>query len=272
MPAKMKIRSAYATLPSAERKVADFILANPERAMHMVINEIAECAGVSVPSVTRLARKLGYKGFLDFRVALASGAAISAEAHKVSPVEETDSDEDVVEKMYLASIRALEDTYRAMDRSKVCDSARRIAQADRVFICGGGGSALLAMDMSYQLNALGVQAVPIVSQTVLNMYKPRFCETDVFIGLSRAGRNKVLTEAVRVAKRQGSTCVFMSNFVNAQGAQSADYFFCTSRLDDMKRILGRESNNAMIALANLIVLLVARNLKRRIEAEPEMNP
>ena len=74
MPANNKIRSAYVTLPSAERKVADFILDNPDRAMRMVINEIAEAAGVSVPSVTRLARRLGYKGFLDFRVALAGGA------------------------------------------------------------------------------------------------------------------------------------------------------------------------------------------------------
>ena len=64
MPANNKIRSAYVTLPSAERKVADFILDNPDRAMRMVINEIAEAAGVSVPSVTRLARRLGYKGFL----------------------------------------------------------------------------------------------------------------------------------------------------------------------------------------------------------------
>ncbi len=272
MPAKMKIRSAYATLPSAERKVADFILANPERAMHMVINEIADAAGVSVPSVTRLARKLGYKGFLEFRVALASGAAITAEAHKVSPIEDTDSDEAVVEKLYLASIRALEDTYRALDKHKVCELAHAIAQAERVFICGGGGSALLAEDITFQLNVLGVQAIAITSQAVLNMYKPRFGKKDVFVGLSRAGRNKQLTEAVRQAKRQGSTCAFMSNYVNAQGAQSSDYFFCTSRVDDMKKILGKESNNAMIALTNLLVLLVARNLNRRIEDEPEMNP
>ena len=59
MPANNKIRSAYGTLPSAERKVADFILDDPERAMRMVINEIAEAAGVSVRSVTRLARRLG---------------------------------------------------------------------------------------------------------------------------------------------------------------------------------------------------------------------
>lgn len=85
MPANNKIRSAYVTLPSAERKVADFILDNPDRAMRMVINEIAEAAGVSVPSVTRLARRLGYKGFLDFRVALAGGAAETAQRRSFPP-------------------------------------------------------------------------------------------------------------------------------------------------------------------------------------------
>ena len=99
MPAKMKIRSAYATLPSAERKVADFILENSERATRMVINEIAEAAGVSVPSVTRLARKLGYSGFLDFRVALASGTS-SMELRKNTTILPEDSDETVIEKTY----------------------------------------------------------------------------------------------------------------------------------------------------------------------------
>ena len=50
MPAKMKIRSAYSTLPTAERKVADFILENPARASLMVINEIAVPQERSNPS------------------------------------------------------------------------------------------------------------------------------------------------------------------------------------------------------------------------------
>ena len=73
MPALMKIRSAYSSLPSAERKVADFILNDPKQASLMVINDIARASNVSVPSVTRLARKLGYDGFMEFRVALAAG-------------------------------------------------------------------------------------------------------------------------------------------------------------------------------------------------------
>ncbi len=265
MPAKMKIRSAYATLPSAERKVADFILENPDRAMRMVINEIADAAGVSVPSVTRLARKLGYKGFLEFRVALASGAATNGEAHKLTPVSPEDCDELVIEKIYGASIRALEDTYRALDKEKLSELAKRVSTAERVLIAGGGGSSLLAKDMAFQLDVLGIEAVAVTDGAVMDMYKSRFRPSDILIGLSRGGRNKKLTEAIKTAKAAGVTCVYMSNYVNAQGAQLADYFFCTSRLDDMKMLLGTESSNAMIALCNVLVLLVARNLNRRIE-------
>lgn len=272
MPAKMKIRSAYSSLPSAERKVADFILENPDRAMHMVINEIAEASGVSVPSVTRLARKLGYKGFLEFRVALASGSAAGGEAHKLSPIDETDSDETVVDKLYSASIRALEDTYHALDTKRFCELSRTVANAKRVFFIAGSGSALIAEDCAYQLNSLDVEAIAITDQVVANMYKSRFTEGDVVIGLSRAGRNRQLSEALRTAKKQGAVSCLISNCINAQAAQTVDYFICASRVDDLKKLLGVESINAMVAISNLLITIVARNLNRVLDdsIEPKL--
>ena len=158
MPAKMKIRSAYATLPSAERKVADFILENSERATRMVINEIAEAAGVSVPSVTRLARKLGYSGFLDFRVALASGTA-NMETRKNTDILPEDSEDTVIEKACSASINALEDTYKALNKQALISLAHAVETADRIFLCGNASSALLAEDIMGQLHTLGLEAV-----------------------------------------------------------------------------------------------------------------
>ena len=71
MPAHMKLRSIYENLSATERKVADFILNNTDAVPNMIVSDIAECCGVSVPTVIRLSRKLGYASFLDFRVALA---------------------------------------------------------------------------------------------------------------------------------------------------------------------------------------------------------
>ena len=49
----------------------------------------------------------------------------------------------------------------------------------------------------------------------------------------------------------------------------ADYFFCTSRLDDFKTIMGRETSSTMISLLNLLVILVARSMKKKKEKELE---
>ena len=181
MPAKMKIRSAYSTLPTAERKVADFILENPARASLMVINEIAEAAGVSVPSVTRLARKLGYNGFLDFRVALASGSS-SIESLKSDPIRPTDNDEAVIEKMFLASMRAMEDTLKALPKNKLSTLAEKAVRAKRIFVFGTASSEFLARDIAYQLNYMGYDATAVSDSMVMDVLSARFTVDDVFIG------------------------------------------------------------------------------------------
>ena len=60
-----------------------------------------------------------------------------------------------------------------------------------------------------------------------------------------------------------ATCAFFCNYINAPAAQIADFFFCTSRLDDFKNIMGRETNSTMISLLNLLVILVARYIKQK---------
>ncbi|NRG33637.1 MurR/RpiR family transcriptional regulator, partial [Bacillus circulans] len=42
-----KIRSYYARLSEKEKKIADYILVNPEKIIHSTINELAEDLGVA---------------------------------------------------------------------------------------------------------------------------------------------------------------------------------------------------------------------------------
>ncbi len=257
MPAKMKIRSAYASLPSAERKVADFILQNPEKASLMVINEIAEASGVSVPSVTRLAKKLGYKGFLDFRVALASGNS-SLDSLKSDPVQPGDPDNVVVDKVFLAYMRAIEDTLKALDREKLSELADHIIAAKRIFIFGTSISAMLAKDLVMHLNLSGYDAIDVNDPVVMELYAKRFSPSDVFLGISRSGRTKLLLDSLKAAKQKGTYCAFISNYVNSPASALADSFFCTSRVDDVKTIVGRETNVSMYTLVGALLVLLAR--------------
>jgi len=257
MPAKMKIRSAYSTLPTAERKVADFILANPSKASLMVINEIAEAAGVSVPSVTRLAKKLGYEGFLDFRVALASGSS-SIESIKSEPIRPDDSDPEVVKKLFLSYMRALEDTLKALNREKLAVLAEKCTRAKRIFVVGTASSYLLANDLALQLNYLDYDAVAVSDAVVMDVLTTRFSADDVFIGISRSGRTRLVLDALKAAKNRGTYTAFISNYINSPAANIADGFFCTACVDDMKNITGRESTLTMTSMVGALIMLVAR--------------
>ena len=89
------------------------------------------------------ARKLGYNGFLDFRVALASGSS-SIESLKSDPIRPTDNDEAVIEKMFLASMRAMEDTLKALPKNKLSTLAEKAVRAKRIFVFGTASSEFLA--------------------------------------------------------------------------------------------------------------------------------
>ena len=85
MSTTLNLKAAYQSLSPAERRVADYVLENPEEASHMTIDCLAANAGVSLPSVTRLTKKLGYSGFSEFKIALAgSVAAKTGRAQKLA--------------------------------------------------------------------------------------------------------------------------------------------------------------------------------------------
>ena len=123
---------------------------------------------------------------------------------------------------------------------------------------GTAASALTARDAAAQLNFLGYDAIAVSDPVVMSVYTRRFSTRDVFIGISRSGRTKLLIDGLKEASAGGAYCAFFSNYVNSPAAAIADAFFCTSRIDDMKSVVGQESNLSMLAAIGALVMVVAR--------------
>ena len=58
-----KIRSAYNQFTKAEKKVADYILQNPDQVLFMSISDLAETCKVGDTSVFRLCKTMKVKGY-----------------------------------------------------------------------------------------------------------------------------------------------------------------------------------------------------------------
>ena len=60
------IREKYNQIFMAERKVADFVLENPERAVNANVSELANLSGVSDATVIRFCKRIGFQGTISF--------------------------------------------------------------------------------------------------------------------------------------------------------------------------------------------------------------
>lgn len=80
-----RIRQRYPTLAASDKKLADFILAQPDQTRHLSSQQLAGEAGVSQSSVVKFAQKMGFKGFPALKLAL-SEALASAPTPQSVPV------------------------------------------------------------------------------------------------------------------------------------------------------------------------------------------
>ena len=71
------IESGYADLRKSEKQAADYILEHMEQALDLPLDRLAKAAGVSQPTVLRMLKALGYKGYKDFRYQLVAELAKS---------------------------------------------------------------------------------------------------------------------------------------------------------------------------------------------------
>lgn len=71
----IRIRQRYPDLAQSDRKLADYLLAQPDTARHLSSQQLAAEAGVSQSSVVKFAQKLGFKGFPALKLALSEALA-----------------------------------------------------------------------------------------------------------------------------------------------------------------------------------------------------
>ena len=69
------IKEQYDLIFSAEKKVADFVLQNPQKAVECNVSELAKHSGVSDATIVRMCHHIGYTGYYQFRITLEIGRA-----------------------------------------------------------------------------------------------------------------------------------------------------------------------------------------------------
>ena len=266
-----RLRIEGPTMPEALAKIAETILSDPETAAHASIVDLAERSGTSTATVTRFSRTLGFKGYANLRVAIATETGRAEQARW-----ETDISGDIapdaprhggLDVSTAADTRAIQATAAGVDGAAVERVAAAIATAGRVEIFGLGSSGTAGREMAFRLERIRVP-VWYRSDTHTALTNAALLGPgDVAIGLSHSGRTREAIETLAEAADHGALTVAVTSFGRSPLAEVADVVFTTSVHETTFRVAALSALHSQLLVLDLIYVAVAqRTYERTAEA------
>ena len=262
-----QVRMRLPSLTPLEGKVAADIQARKDIGEATPLREIAEKSAVSEAMVVKVAKKLGFAGFREFRQGLvdydnSDTAALHAE------ISEDDTAGEIVQKVFRTAMQALEETFAILDLQAFDRSADYLAGARQRDFYGLGGSAQIARDVSHKFLRIGIRTSVIDDAHMMMMSAALLGPEDVAIAFSHSGTTAAVLDAAEMARRNGARTIAVTNYPESPLARMVDVVLCSTAQNSP--LLG-ENATARIAQLNLLgALFVAVARRDRKSADQNL--
>lgn len=259
----VSIRSVLPSLPPAERRVADGILAQPFDIVSLSIGGLAERSSTSEATVVRFCKRAGFAGYPDLRLALATqvGRAIAQQPTSriaVGDVGPDDPLDDIVANVGALDAEAIIDTVQQLDVERLEQVVEAVAGARRIELYGIGASGLVAMDLEHKLRRIGLPAASAIDGHAAMTSAALLTAGDVAFGISHSGETHDVIEPIAAARARGATTVGITNYVPSSLAETADLVLTTAARESAFRAGAMASRSAQLTVIDCIYLAVAQ--------------
>jgi len=258
----LRIQSVYSILGAAEKRIANLLKENSQEIIHLTITELAEKSDVSEATVVRFARKLGFKGYQDLKIAFAQ-EMISPLQSIHEEITESDKIPEVLSKIFQSVIQTLSHTRDVLDVTEVEKAAEAILRARKIVVFGLGNSAPVAMDAQHKFLRTGVECAAYCDNHMQVIVASHLTPEDVAIGISHSGSSKDIAEALQIAKECGATTICITNYGKSPVLKYSDIHLYTASQETRYRILALASRIAQLSIIDTLYVYVALRKKEK---------
>lgn len=178
-----KINKKFTSLSKGHKLIAEYILANYDKAAFLTAARLGQAVGVSESTVVRFAMSLGYKGYPEFQAALEK--LIKDKLNDVQKMEAmycNVSRSEILINVLKADIEKIDFTLNNIDSKSFELAVDIILNAKSVYIIGLRSCAPLASLLGFYLNMI-VSNVNIIHTN---------CSSDIFEQLMRISKDDVI--------------------------------------------------------------------------------
>ena len=264
----IKLKECYGRLSKSEKIVADYILKNKLTASDLTISELSKKTNVSCSTINRLALNLGYDGYKEFIKSLYLNAH-NDEKELNKHIYDVDIDDDfnlsikeVASLVCSLNIEAITNTYKMLDMKTLNKVIKLIDKAQRVVIFALSGSIVVAKDMLFKLERLGIACQVSDNYHSLLANASTLKKNELAVFISYSGNTKEVIEAAKLAKETLATVVGITMVGNNQLSKLVDYSIQHSSVD---RGIKTFSTRSRVVQENIIDMIFIGLVTKRKE-------
>ena len=192
------IESNYDNFTVVEKTIADFIIRNRKR-MDFSAKAVAEMLYVSEASLSRFAKKCGYRGYREF--------VYQYEETFVEKQESMTGNTRMILNVYQ---ELLNKTYNLVDELQIARIGRYLNQSDRVVVCGIGSSGLTAEEMEFRFMRIGVDIDSVKDADLMRMRAVFQDRESLVVGISISGEKEDVLYLLKESHRRGARTVLLT--------------------------------------------------------------
>lgn len=217
------ITERYDMMFSAEKKVADFVLKNPQETVNSNVSELAKLSDVSDATVVRMCRHIGYAGYYQFRITLSRDLGKQQQIKDILA-----GSEGMVDRTFGEYAENVVAVGKRIDEDVLWKCVELLKAANTVHIIAVGNSCTLSQYMGFRMERMGIRStydnIPEYYINHINLSN----SDDLVIAISKSGSSKSVIRGIELAKEKGLKVIAITASAQSPVSSLADYVLISS--------------------------------------------
>ncbi|MEG0256651.1 MAG: MurR/RpiR family transcriptional regulator [Vagococcus sp.] len=209
-----------------EKFIADYMLKQPQDILEKSVQEIANATFSSTSSIVRLCRKIGLKGFSDFKIQLSAQLQIKPTdiltVNPNFPFSENDTYEDVSKKIKGLYIDSVNQTATLYTNDLLEQAVIYLLSARNIGIFAYGDTTVAALNFQNKMMKIGynIQMANLPGEN--RHLATNFSEKDCAILVSYSGESKNNYRIAQLLKENQTKLIVVTAYPNSHIGKMAD--------------------------------------------------
>lgn len=210
----------------SEKQLADYILKNKESVINQSIQSLATATFSSTSTIVRLCRKIGLKGYKDFKIKLS--AELQQHYNDISavnpdfPFTEDDSNKEIAQKLLELMQTSLKQTSELLTNDLLEHAVRVIFQSRKLGIFAYGDTYISALSFQNKLMKINLNAnLPSLTEESKFM-AANYTKNDCAILISYSGQSKNTYQLAQILRLNGVKIIAITSDKDSKIAKLSD--------------------------------------------------